>query len=235
MTFELSTERETPRSQEAKKPRKTGRISWLLGSLAPWRCAVLILILSCSSLSAEDPAPLYAENFELKGILVLNGVFSVKSVEGNTFLELAPDPLDSDGILFGPGEKNAYSVWARVQSWSTGKRFPEFGVGACGPTGFRLWLMPATRELQLIKGEEVLKRIPYTWESGSWTRFALSVKQKGDKWSISGKAWPDGKEEPKEWMISVEQAEAPQAGRACVLMTPYSGKPIRVDDVVVRD
>lgn len=231
-----------PGSQGAKEPREICCCSWLAGLVASWRSAFLMLIISCSSLSAEGPAPLFREDFEKAGggaapenILILNGVFTVKSGEGGKFLELAPDPLDSDGVLFGPGDRNAYTVLARVQSWSTGKRFPEFGVGACGPTGYRLWLMPATKELQLIKGEEVLKRIPYAWESGTWTRFVLTVKQSGDKWTIAGKAWADGKDEPKEWMLSVEETQAPQAGRACVLMTPYSGKPIRVDDVAVRE
>lgn len=205
---------------------------------------LVLLFIFCARgiLCGDAGTALYSQDFEKASegaapeeVLILNGVFAVKSGESGKFLELAPDPLDSDGILFGPGDKNAYTVSARIQSWSTGKRFPEFGVGACGPTGYRLWLMPATKELQLIKGEEVLKRIPYAWESGSWTRFALSVKQNGDKWTIAGKAWADGKDEPKEWMLSIEEPEAPQAGRACVLMTPYSGKPIRVDDVAVRE
>lgn len=203
---------------------------------------LLLVFFACGILCGDAGTALYSQDFEKAAegappeeVLILNGVFAVKSGEGGKFLELAPDPLDSDGILFGPGDKNAYTVSARLQGWSTGKRFPEFGVGACGPTGYRLWLMPATKELQLIKGEEVLKRIPYAWESGAWTRFALSVKQSGDKWTIAGKAWADGKDEPKEWMLSVEETQAPQAGRACVLMTPYSGKPIRVDDVAVRE
>lgn len=239
MSLDLRTQIQTPSSQEAKKPSQCNCTHWLRGSLTAWRVAFLVPFLIIT-LRAQGPAPLFAENFEKaaegnapEALLILNGVYTVKGIEGNKLLELAPDPLDSDGILFGPGDKNTYTVGARIQSWSTGKRFPEFGVGACGPTGYRLWLMPAVRELQLIKGEEVLKRVPYTWESGQWTRFSLCVKPSGDKFIISGKAWPDGTDEPKEWSLTAEDATAPQPGRACVLMTPYSGKPIRIDDITV--
>jgi hypothetical protein len=190
----------------------------------------------------QSPAPLYAQNFENTapdklpdGIMLFGGTAAVKKVDGNGVLEMAPDPLESHGILFGPQDKADYTVTARVQAAATGKRFPEFGVGAYGPGQYRLWVMPAVGELQLIKGDEVKKSAKYAWQSNAWTRLKLRVVKAADgKVKVEGKAWPDGQPEPKDWMLTFDDAEAPQAGRAGLYSTPYSGQPTRFDDILVQ-
>ena len=187
------------------------------------------------------PAPLYTNNFDAlpegevpKDILILNGEFTIKKIGDNTVLQLAADPLDTMGALVGPADKNEYTVTARIQSASTGKRFPEFGLGACGPGQVRLWLMPAVGELQLIHGDDVKRAARYDWKSGDWTRFKLQVTKSPDgKFKIQGKAWPDGKPEPQDWTLTTQAEEPPPPGRACLLSTPYSGTPTNFDDVVV--
>ena len=187
------------------------------------------------------PVAFYAQAFDSleegappENILILNGEFSVVKLEdGNKVLRLAGDPLDTMGALVGPADKNEYSVAARILAESTGRRFPEFGVGACGPGQYRLWLMPAVGELQLIKGEDVLAKVAFAWKSGEWVRFRLQVAKAGDAFKVQGKAWRDGEAEPKEWAVTAEDKEAPPAGRACLLSTPYSGKATLFDDVVV--
>jgi hypothetical protein len=195
-----------------------------------------------ASLRADaPPIALYVNNFDAlpegpppADILTLNGEFTIVKVkEGDNALQLAGDPLDTMGALLGPADRNEYAVAARIQTASTGRRFPEFGVGACGPGQFKLWLMPAVGELQLIKGDDVLVKAPYAWKSGDWTRFKLQVAKPADGFKIVGKAWREGEAEPKEWMVSAEDKEAPPAGRACLLCTPYSGKATLFDDVVV--
>jgi hypothetical protein len=95
--------------------------------------------------------------------------------------------------------------------------------------------MPATSELQLIHGDEVKTSQPYKWTSGTWTRFKLQVtKQPDGKFKIQGKAWPDGKEEPKDWMLTMEDTEAPRPGRAGIFATPYSDQVTRFDDLRVE-
>src|SRR4051794_21200619 len=187
------------------------------------------------------PVPLYAQNFDQapegnppEGIMILNGTATVKKLDGNGVLEMSPDPLDSHGILCGPQDKSDYTVWARVQASATGKRFPEFGAGAYGPGQYRLWVMPAVGEVQLIKGDEVRGTAKYAWTSGAWTRLKLCVHKSAEgKIRVEGKAWPDGQPEPKDWTLTFENPEAPQTGRACLLSTPYSGQPTRFDDIVV--
>ena len=85
----------------------------------------------------------------------------------------------------------------------------------------------------MIKGDDVLAKVPYKWTSGDWTRFKLQVSKVGDGFKIVGKAWREGDPEAKEWMVSAEEKDAPPAGRACLLCTPYSGKATLFDDVVV--
>ena len=219
----------------ARLATPSGRVTGLL--------AVLLLAASAALLRGEQAAaPLFAQNFDRlpegnppEEILILNGSATVKKVDGNGVLELAPDPLDTHGILFGPQDKTGYTVSARAQAAATGKRFPEFGAGAFGPGQYRLWLMPAVGELQLIKGEEVKAATKYAWTSGQWTRLKLRAEKSADgKVKVQGKAWADGKPEPADWQLSFEDAEAPQPGRACLLSTPYSGQPTRFDDIVVQ-
>src|SRR5258706_4519412 len=204
--------------------------------------SLLVFLTFClpHAVGDDKAAPHYAQDFEKDDpsgdppadLMNLDGTFSVKQVDGNGVLELEPDPLDSHGMLFGPAEFNAYVVSARIQGFATGKRMPEFGVGACGPNRYKLWLMPATGELQLIRGDEVKTSQPYKWESGAWTRFKLQVSKQADgKFKIEGKAWPDGKEEPKDWMLTMDDAEAPRPGRAGIYATPYSDKVTRFDDL----
>jgi hypothetical protein len=207
-------------------------------------CLPVVLILCLISFSGGDPAtaPIYSQNFEnLKEgpppdqILILNGTFTVKNIDGNMLLEMAPDPLDTNGILVGPADKNTATISARIQTTSTGKRSNEFGIGACGPGQYKLWLMPATNQLQLIKNDEVKAATPYRWTSGDWTHFKLRVSKTADgKFKIEGDAWPDGKAEPKEWMLNFEDTEAPPPGRACLFCTPYATTPARFDDILVE-
>jgi hypothetical protein len=191
---------------------------------------------------APAPAPLYAQNFETlkegkppEELLVINGEFEVKKVDGNAVIEMAGDPLESKGILVGPAENNTACVSARIWATASGKRTPEFGVGAGGPGNYRLWVMPAVGEVQLIKGDDVMKARPYAWASGQWTRLKLHVRKTAEgKFRVEGKAWADGKDEPKEWGLNFDDTEDAPAGKAGVFGVPYSGTPIRFDEIVVE-
>jgi hypothetical protein len=202
----------------------------------------LLLCLTALLRGDTPPAPLFSENFDKlpegeppkETITVINGEMSVKTVDGNGVLELAANPLDNMGVLFGPKDATTCTVTARIQASATGKRTPEFGLGACGPTRYRLWLMPATGQLQLVNVDEVRATVPYQWTSGAWTRFKLQVLKSADgKFKVQGKAWPDGKDEPRDWMLAFDDPEESQPGRAGAFCTPYSGTPTRFDDFTV--
>ena len=206
------------------------------------RAILPLLLLACLAFAQNPASPsqgAYVEDFETaevgqvpKEMMVLAGEFAVADDAGNKVLLLPGSPLESFGLLLGP--EQATSIHARIRATSAGKRTPEFGVGLAGAAGYKLWLMPATKELQIIKGEERVARVPYSWTSGSWTLFRLQLHTSPDgRTRVEGRAWQQGAQEPRGWMISFDDAEPPSKGRASVWGTPYSDTPIAFDDVHV--
>ena len=201
-----------------------------------------LCLIFAAMLRGDAPSqPLFSQNFEQlaegkppEDLLILAGTFQIKSIENNKVLALDPNPLDTFGALFGPAERDAYTVSARILASNTGKRFPEFGVAALGPNGYKLWVMPATGQLQLKAADELLTHVPYEWKGGAWTRLKLQVvKTPDNKVKLQGKAWADGTEEPKEWTISGQHDRAPKPGRAVIWAVPYGGTVTYFDDLMV--
>lgn len=198
----------------------------------------ILAILSLLCLCADKPAA-YHNDFKKAAVgnvpddlMVLYGAFAVAQVDNNKVLELAGEPLESFGLLYGPSAA-AGEISARIWGKSTGRRFPEFGIGAGDAGGYKLWLVPGQARIELRKGDIPKASAPYRqWKSGSWTRLRLRLgKTAQGGWKIEGKAWPDGAKESATWDVSVEDAQAPVAGRASAWGTPYSGQPIRFDDL----
>lgn len=166
--------------------------------------------------------------------LVLDGAFAVVEEGTNRFLELPGAPLETFGALFGPTEKDGIQVSARIYGTGKGRRFPVLGVGLNGAVPFRLQVTPSKKALELYRGDDLLVSVPFAWESGSWTKFQLrSVKSKEGEWVLSGKAWRDGTEEPKQWIVTSTSKEEPSAGKASIWGKPYSETPIHFDDLLV--
>ena len=187
-------------------------------------------------------APLYANDFEKSpegdppaDLTHLDrGEFKIKTVDSNKLLELPGDPVEKYGMLFGPEDQSFLCVSARIYGTSTGKRFPEFGVGLGDSNGYKLWLMPATGQLQIYRHEDVVATVPYAWKSGTWTSLRLQVRRINEsKFVVEGKSWPHGAAEPKDWSIAYIETQEPPKGRATVWGSPYSSTPIRFDDLMV--
>ena len=206
---------------------KTWLIIWLVG-FSPFAIAA-------------DAKLLYENKFEQAEIgnvpddmLVLEGGFGVKEENGAKFLELPGAPLDTFGVLFGPTEASGLAVQARVLGTGKGRRYPTFGVGLNGVGGYRLRVSPAKKLLELYKGDDVLTSVPYAWESGAWTLVRLQArKMAGGGVKIEGKAWKEGAAEPAGWTIDHSDEAGAPAGRASLWGCPYSGTPIRFDDLKV--
>ena len=214
-----------------------------------WRawfsCAPLVLGALLGAAGEADGDTLYGNDFEkvdagkeageLGFVMIGEGDFRVKLDGQNKVLELAPNPLDSHGFLFGPAETENVLAQARFFGTAAPRRAPVFAIGLGGVGGWMLRLQPLRKALELLKADEVKQSVPYTWTSGTWTVLAICVRKVRDgAWSIQGKAWEFGKKEPKEWMISFEDNEKPPSGRAGVWGTPYTGEPIRLDDLLVQ-
>ena len=200
----------------------------------------LLFALVISSLAAAAPKPLFSENFESApagklpaGFKVLAGGFAVQQEGAAKFMELPGAPLDTFGVLFGPPEKPPIFASAKIFGTKTGRKFPAFGVSLGGAGGFRLQVSAAKKMLEIFKGDEVRASVPFEWTSGTWMHLRIQVRPAGTGCIVEGKAWPADSPEPKEWLIKHEAPEAATAGPAGVWGNPFSGTPIRFDDLVV--
>jgi hypothetical protein len=86
----------------------------------------------------------------------------------------------------------------------------------------------------LLRDQESKATLAFDWRTGEWTQLKLQIRKLKDSgWKIEGKVWQSGGE-PKEWMISFEDKEAPVAGRSSVMGSPFAGTPIWFDDLRVE-
>jgi hypothetical protein len=189
-----------------------------------------------------DGKALYENNFEKAAVDALpddvkplSGDFKVKETEGRKVLELPGAPAeDFYGALFGPATNSGVCVSARIFGTGTKRRYPSFGVGLNGASGYCLRVSPGKGALEIYKGEEMRTNTPLAWKSGAWTMLRLQVRAAdGPSWTVEGKAWEQGTPEPKDWMVAVEEKTAPSNGKASLWGTPYSGTPIWFADLKV--
>ena len=128
----------------------------------------------------------------------------------------------------GPDDATAS---ARFFGTKKGRKFPAFGVSLGGVGGYRLQVSAGKKTLEIFQGDELRQSVAYEWKDESWTSLRVQVRKAGAAWIIEGKAWPAGTPEPAAWTITFETKEEPPAGRAGIWGSPFSGTPIRFDDL----
>jgi hypothetical protein len=191
--------------------------------------------LLCSTQAAETV--LFEQNFDAlpvgpmpKEFLALAGEFVVGSDGGAHFMELPGSPLDTFGALFGPSSAEPCSLEGRFYGTKTGRKFPTFGLSLRGAGGYRLQVSPGKGLLEIYKGDEPLIGATFAWQSGTWTSLKLTMSKQAGGWVLEGRAWTEGAAPAApqvKWEITGDVA----AGRAAVWGSPYSGTPIRFDDL----
>ncbi len=205
------------------------------------RLLPLVLAFATASLRGAD-APgktLYHQDFEAAEVgklppemMVMAGEFVVKTEGGDgKFLELPGEPLDTFGLLFGPAPSGDATASARFFGTKKGRKYPTFGVSLGGVGGYRLQVSAGKKALEIFQGDEARQSVAYEWTDGSWTSLRVQVRKVAATWIIKGKAWPAGTPEPAAWTITFETKEEPPAGRAGIWGSPFSGTPIRFDDL----
>lgn len=166
------------------------------------------------------------------GLLVMDGRFAVQEFQGDRVLELPGSPLETFGVLFGSNAREGIAACARIHGTSQGRRSPAFAVSLGGVSGYRLQVAPAKRTVELLKGDELLHSVPWTWTSGTWTHLRLEIiKTSPQEWNVRGKVWTAGTDPPTDWTIALGVQSAPVSGMAGVWGKPFSGTPIRFDDL----
>ena len=210
--------------------------SIMRGLLVGW-----VFLCARFSALAADALP-FSQNFEKEsvgkvpdGFLVLDGAFAVKEEGGNKFLELPGSPLDTYAAQFGPVEADNISVAASIKGEGRGRRYPVFGVGLNGVSGYRLQISAAKKALELYKDQVLKATVAYEWKSATWTSMRLQMRRVAEgSWKIEGRVWAKGGSESSDWTIIAEEKDPPQAGRASIFGSPFSGTPIQFDDLKVE-
>ena len=206
-----------------------------------WIGMMLAIGLVASNGAENQGKALYQNDFSKSEVgklpeemLLLDGGFAVQDVNGNKVLQLPGAPLETFGVLFGPTEAAGLSVSARVHSTKKGRREPAFALGLNGNAGYKLQISAAKKLVELYKGDDVVAKEPFTWESDSWTMLKLQVRKvKDGEFAVEGKAWKQGTTEPEKWTVTYAEKSDPIAGRASIWGNPFAGTPIDFDDLLV--
>lgn len=185
----------------------------------------------------------FEENFDKvqgeavpEAFTVLDGQFSVQGEGQERCLVLPGAPLESFGFLFGPAAVSGREVRARIHGTKTGRKFPTFAAGLNGVNGYKVRVSPAKNAIEVVVGDaqEVKATAPFNWKSGEWTSLRLRVTPAARGVRVEAKAW-QGASEPEGWPLSLDAAEAPPSGMAGAWGMPFSGTPLRFDDLAVTD
>lgn len=205
------------------------------------RIRTLLSIISCLSLPALIAAAatelVYENNFQdatvgavPETVMVLEGGFSVQEHGTNKFLQLPGAPLETYGVIFGPADRENMIASARIYGTNKGRRLPAFAVGLNGVSGYKLQISAAKRAIELYRADELKKAVPYEWSPGQWTDLELKVTKKGSIWRITGHVKSAG---GKAITIELDDTDQPPQGRPSIWGNPFSGTPIRFDDLKV--
>lgn len=160
--------------------------------------------------------------------------FTIEDDGGNKLMRMSPSPIVDGGVLFGKSVKGPASITARIRATGKRRSFPRFGVGLHGVSGYRLLAAPADKELQIMKDDAVVAKVPLDWKSGSWATFEFTITASADGGSsLEGRLWEEGQARPAAAQISLSVKTPPATGKASVWAAPYSGQPVDFDDVAV--
>lgn len=205
------------------------------------RTALLFALLSTvaaqagESTSTKFTADDWAEGAPPKEVFVVDGTIQVTTQDGNKVLSVLPDPITDASAQLGVSAAGEASIQAKVLGTKRGRSAPKFGLAVHGMSGHRLLLNAPKRQLELVKNDEVLASVPFTWTSGAWVWLKLEAKRgEGEAWQITGKAWAADASEPAEAQLKHADQGLKGQGKASVWGTPYSEQPIHFDDIEVR-
>ena len=205
-------------------------------TIAQYLSAALLAVALAAQ--AQPAKPIYENDFEKceagkppADFMIMYGEFAVRQDDTNKVLELPGAPVDSYSVLFGPSQKSGVAVTARVYGTGKSRRFPSFAVGLNGVAGYKLIVVPSRNDLEIQKGDDVMATVPFKWQTDSWTMLRLQVREVGGVLKVEGKAWTQGSPEPAAWTVTFDDKTDVSAGKASLWGSPYSGTPIRYDDV----
>lgn len=196
------------------------------------------LILLSQALSADLKTFTYTvdewpEGEPPKEVFVVDGTIKVAAKDGNKAIMVSPENLVDASAQFAVSAAGDSVIKARVFASKQGRSNPRFGIAVHGMSGYRLLVNAPKKELELVKNEEVLASMPFTWTSDAWLWMKLEAHKQGEDWTITGKTWAADASEPAESQLTHQDKGLKGQGKASVWATPYSSTPIYFDDIEV--
>ncbi len=175
----------------------------------------------------------WSEGDPPKDVFVVDGTIKIAAKDGNKAVMVSPENLVDASAQFGVSAAGESMIKVKVFASKQGRSNPRFGVAVHGMSGYRLLVNAPKKTLELVKSDETIVSIPYTWTSDAWLWMKLEARKTGDEWTISGKTWAADATEPAEAQIKHTDKGLKGQGKASVWATPYSHTPIYFDDIEV--
>lgn len=176
----------------------------------------------------------WSEGEPPKDVFVVAGVVKIAPRDGNKAIVIDPgtELVDASAQLAVSAAGNA-SIEAKILATKRGRSSPRFGVSVHGMSGHRLIVNPAKKALELVRNDQTLATVPFSWTSAAWVKVKLEAKKDatGDTWLITGKAWPADAAEPAEPLIKHADKNLKGQGKCALWATPFSGEPVFFDDI----
>ena len=209
--------------------------NWIVGIA----CLSMAATLCAEETALPEPFELdlaeAGEGVEPDGLFVVDGEFVTAGSESGKVLELKAEPLAEGLVLLGGSLRSGGTIRAQVEAAKRGRSYPRFGVGLHGISGYRLRVVPARKMLEIVANEEVVAEAAYAWNGDVATWVELRVLAAGEgKWSVEGRVWSEGEEEPVEALVSVDFEKERLSGKGVLSGTPYAGLPIHYDKVTIE-
>lgn len=198
-----------------------------------------LLLLACAARADEMKsfvfdADAWTEGDVPKEVFVVDGTIKIAAKDGNKAIMVDPSPITDATAQLGDSANGSASIEAKVFASKKGRSFPRFGVSVHGMNGYRLIANLSKKQVELVKGDQVVKSAPFNWTTETWTKLRLDVKKTSDtEWSIMGKIWPADADEPKDAAIQHTDGNLKGQGKCAIWGTPFAETPIYFDDVKV--
>lgn len=182
------------------------------------------------NITADD----WTEGEPPKEVFVVDGTIKIAARDGNKAIVVDPNPITDASAQLGVSAAGNASIEGRVLALKRGRSTPRFGVSVHGMSGHRLVVNPAKKQIELVKADQTLATVPYTWTADAWMKLKLEVKKgEGNAWTVTGKAWPADAAEPAQAQITFEDKGLKGQGKCAIWATPFSGEPVFFDDLKI--
>lgn len=168
-----------------------------------------------------------------KEVFVVDGTIKIAAKDGNKAIMVSPDNLVDASAQVAVSAAGESTIKAKVFASKQGRSNPRFGIAVHGMSGYRLLVNAPKKQLELVKSDETVASIPFTWASDAWLWMKLEARKSGEEWIITGKVWAADATEPAEPLIKTTGKGLKGQGKASVWATPYSHTPIYFDDIEV--